>query len=159
MTKSGQRPALPVSVFNDYPFQYSLAGAEAPAAAMWTATALQVNIGIAPGYSTGSGLANPTAMAAWDESGRWLTTSLIALYDTTYAATAGADSVKALAAHNALIDKVYPDLHQGDLPETAERAQILGFMTDLHSQSQSTRSKCCWLIQMILAVPRAAVVQ
>jgi hypothetical protein len=158
LNKAGQRPGLPISVFNDYPFQYQLSSAQAPAAALWTAPAMQANIGIAPGFSTSSHLASPTAMGSFDQSGRWQVTALIALYDTTYAATAGLDAVKAAAAHNALIDKVYADLHQGDLPTTAERTEILGFMTDLHGQSINTRSKCCWLIQLILAVPRAAVV-
>jgi hypothetical protein len=155
--KMGQLPAWPVSVFNDYPFSFTAIGVEAPAAALWNSTSIQANSGIAMSYS--SSLASPVAMGTDDPIGRWNVTDLIAVYDAAFAADPGGTPAKVLAGHTALMNRAYADLHQGDLPTTVEQTEILALLADLNGQSLTTRARCCWLVNFLTAISRAAIVK
>jgi hypothetical protein len=154
----GQGFGLPRSIFNDYPFDFKLGDISAPAAALWDVSSMQVNVGAAMAGSQRWG--DSAALAANNDAfGRAQVTALIALYDATVAATAGDTATKALAGHEAVLDKVYADLHQGDVPTGATRTALLAFLTSTLGSSVTTRRRCTGLINLVLAIPRAAVVR
>ena len=158
LVNMAQQPGRPQSVFNDFPFRFMLNGVDAPAAALWTAPAVQANIGMALSFSNTDRLASQAPYGGWDATGRWQATALIGVYDAAFAAAPGDAAAKRLAAHNALIDKVYPDMHQGAMPSVPERAEILGALNDWHAQGTNTQSLCIWLTNFVMVLPRAAVV-
>lgn len=151
----GNRPGVPVSVFNDFPFAQQAAGVEAPAAVLWKTPAILSNLTT---MSAANFITDPAAMAVFDATGRWDVTALIALYDTTFAATGGDTTAKKLAAHTAMVNRVYADLNQGAAPVAAELTELVGFMTDIDTQGIGTRAKGAWLISLVLTLPRTAIV-
>jgi hypothetical protein len=151
----GQAPGTPSSVFNDYPFEFLVNGASAPAAALWNAPAVMANVSRT--MSMSSYMAQPLASTRSDPIGRWRVSALIAFFDSNYASAGGTPDQKLIAAVGALVDRVYGDLNQGRPMSATARQNTVAFV-QIDCASLPTREKIVWLINFIRCLPESAVV-
>lgn len=153
--RMGQAPTVPASVFNDYPFEYTMHGVEAPVAALWHAPAILANVAYALPLS--AALSDPLPAARDDGVGRWDLTWLMAFYERQLTTVPGTTQQRQHAAAAATIDQVYADLNQGRPMQPLVREQILAFMT-LDCAALATRAKLAWLINFVRCLPESVIV-
>ena len=151
----GQAPGTPVSVFNDYPFEFTVNGVNAPAAALWSAPSIMSSVARAMPLS--QSLAQPLSASAMDATGRWTLSLLVAAYEHTYSAASGSETQKMASTIGAMVDLVNGDLNQGRALTATVRQQAVAFV-QVDCAALATREKLAWMINFIRCLPDSAMV-
>jgi hypothetical protein len=151
----GQAPNKPASVFNDYPFDHRLNGAEAPASALWTAPAIMANIARMLSYTPR--VTQPLDSVKNDMTGRWRLEWLLNRYANVEAATTGSAEQKRIAAVTALVEQINADLNQGRAMDPDARKHTID-LAATDGAGLSTRERLAWVINFIRCLPESAVV-
>lgn len=151
----GQAPGTPVSVFNDYPFEFLVNGINAPAAALWSAPSIMASV--ARTMALSQSLTQPLAPSSMDATGRWNLSLLVAAYDRAYAAASGSETQKMASTIGAMVDLVNGDLNQGRALTATVRQHAVAFV-QVDCAALAKREKLAWMINFIRCLPDSAVV-